>query len=120
VSSDITDFIFPLPGYILLWPIFLFSSVDHLLYHLPYVVCHKLYPSKSMSSSSYLMANGQSASLSWYQANIWDPQPIYPSLHGYIFRHLHFLWYEAPSLMRGRVCNLLIQVILGPASTVTL
>jgi hypothetical protein len=28
--------------------------------------------------------------------------------------------YEAPSLTRGRVCNLIVQVILGLATAVTL
>jgi hypothetical protein len=26
---------------------------------------------------SYITADGQSASLSWYQATIWDPRPIF-------------------------------------------
>jgi hypothetical protein len=29
-------------------------------------------------------------------------------------------WYGTPSLMKGRVCNLLVQVLLGLASAVTL
>jgi hypothetical protein len=31
-------------------------------------------------SQSYLTIDGQSASLSWYQATIWDPRPIFLSL----------------------------------------
>jgi hypothetical protein len=37
-----------------------------------------------------------------------------------IYRHLWFYQYGVPSLMRGRVCNLLVQVLLVLASTVTL
>jgi hypothetical protein len=31
----------------------------------------------SLQSQSYLMTDGQSACLSWYQATIWEPRPIF-------------------------------------------
>jgi hypothetical protein len=37
-------------------------------------------------SSSYLTTDGQSASLIWYQATIWDPRPIFLSLRGNYFQ----------------------------------
>jgi hypothetical protein len=36
------------------------------------------------------------------------------------FRQLRVCYFEAPSLTRGRVCNLLLQLLLGPARAVTL
>jgi hypothetical protein len=45
---------------------------------------------------------------------------FYFSFMEIIFRHLQFFWYEAPSRMRGWLCNLLVLVLLGLASTVTL
>jgi hypothetical protein len=36
------------------------------------------------------------------------------------FRHLLVCYFVAPSLTRGRVCNLLVQLLLGLASAVTL
>jgi hypothetical protein len=37
-----------------------------------------------------------------------------------IFTHLRFIYYEAPSLTRGRVCNLLVQLVQGLANALTL
>jgi hypothetical protein len=45
----------------------------------------------SNQSQSYFMTDGQSASLFWCQATISDPQPIFLSLHGKIFRHLQLI-----------------------------
>jgi hypothetical protein len=36
------------------------------------------------------------------------------------FRHLRVCYFVAPSLTRGRVCNLLVQLLLGLARAVTL
>jgi hypothetical protein len=58
-------------------------------------------------SQSYVMTEGQSASLSWCQAPIWD-----------LRSHLLFLWqmrvccYGAPSMTRGRVCLLQCTCII--------
>jgi hypothetical protein len=49
------------------------------------------------------MTDSQSASLSWCQAPIWDPRPIFLSL----VRQLRVYYIVAPSLTRERVCNLL-------------
>jgi hypothetical protein len=73
------------------------------------------------TSSSNLTTDGQSARLSWYQATSWHPRPILSSLHGYYLQIFSvFVWFGAPSLTRGRVCNLLIQVLLSHTSAVTL
>jgi hypothetical protein len=42
----------------------------------------------SLEKSSYLTIDGQSASLSWYQATIWDTRPIFLPLH---LNHLKIL-----------------------------
>jgi hypothetical protein len=53
--------------------------------------------------SSYIATEGQSASLSWCQAPIWDPRPnVLLSL--IIFKQLRICWCEAPSLARSREC----------------
>jgi hypothetical protein len=52
---------------------------------------------------------------SWCQAPIWDPRPIFLYLWN-IFTQLRVCYFVAPSLTRGRVCNLLL--LLALASTV--
>jgi hypothetical protein len=37
----------------------------------------------------------------------------------FVFKQLRFFWYEAPSLTR-EVCNLLVQVLLGLPSIITI
>jgi hypothetical protein len=72
-------------------------------------------------SQSYLITNGQSDSLSWYQDyqdTIWDSRPILLSLGKY-FRIFWFSSFGAPFLTTGRVYNLLLQVLLGIARVVT-
>jgi hypothetical protein len=58
------------------------------------------------SKSSYITTDSQSASPSWCQAPDWDPRPIFPHFSLIVFRQLRVYWCGAPSLMRGRVCNL--------------
>jgi hypothetical protein len=78
-------------------------------------------PYVSLSSISiYITTDGQSGSLSFYQATMWDLRPIFLSLRGYYLQHLRFLLYWTPNLTRGRVCNLLVQVLLGIAGAVNL
>jgi hypothetical protein len=48
----------------------------------------------------------QSASPLWFQAPIWDPRSIFLLFSLIIFRQLRVCWCGAPSLTRGRVCNL--------------
>jgi hypothetical protein len=55
----------------------------------------------------YIMTDGQSASLSWYQAPFWG---LWPDLFN-TFRYLRVCWYGAPSLKRGQVC--LLQLLLS-------
>jgi hypothetical protein len=49
-----------------------------------------------------------------------EQQPIFPSLHGYYLEIFAFFLYGAPSLTKGLLSNLLVKVLLGLASTVTL
>jgi hypothetical protein len=56
----------------------------------------------------------QSASLSWCWAPIWDPWADF----GFCLT-LWVSWREAPSLTRGWVCNLLVQLLLSVARAVT-
>jgi hypothetical protein len=68
-------------------------------------------------SQSYLTPDGQSASLSWYQAIIWSPLAIFISLPMQLqFRQLGDCYYVETSLIRGRVCNLPVQMLLGLTS----
>jgi hypothetical protein len=52
-------------------------------------------------SLSYITTDGQSASLSWYQAPIWG---LWPNV--YYCQTIEGFWYGAPSLTRGQVCLL--------------
>jgi hypothetical protein len=65
------------------------------------------------------MTDSQSASLSWCQGPIWDPRSIFFLLE-ISFRQLRIFYFVAPSLTRGLVCNLLVQLLLGLARAVTL
>jgi hypothetical protein len=56
-------------------------------------------------SQSYIAIDSQSASLSWCQAPIWDPRPIFSLLSLISFRHLRVCWCVVPSLTRSRVCS---------------
>jgi hypothetical protein len=51
------------------------------------------------------MTDSRSASLSWCQAPIWDLWPIF--LSSWNFLQTVACYFVAPSLTRGRVCNLL-------------
>jgi hypothetical protein len=70
----------------------------------------ELYPTTTTElqsqSQSYITTDGHLASLSWCQAPIWDPRPIFLLLSLIIFRQLRVCWCGAPSLTRGWVCNL--------------
>jgi hypothetical protein len=56
-------------------------------------------------SQSHITTHGQSVSLSWCQAPIWDPRPIFSLNSLIIFRQLRVCWCGAPSLTRSRVCS---------------
>jgi hypothetical protein len=72
-----------------------------------------LFQSQSQSQS-YLMTNGQSASLSWCQATISARDQFFFLLE-ISFRQLQVCYFVAPSLTRGRVCNLLSLLVLANA-----
>jgi hypothetical protein len=75
-------------------------------------------PRASASASQrYVTTEGQSASLSWCQAPIRDPLPIFLLLSLIVFRQLRVCWW-APPLMRGRVFS--FELLLGLASAVSL
>jgi hypothetical protein len=66
-------------------------------------------------SQSYITTDGQSASLSWCQAPICDPRPIFPLLSLIICWQLRICWCGAPSLTRSWVCS--FQLLLDIVST---
>jgi hypothetical protein len=68
-------------------------------------------------SQSYLMTDCQWASLSWCQATLWTSAQFFFLLECFL-RHLRVCYFMAPSLTRGRVCNLLL--LLGHASALPL
>jgi hypothetical protein len=84
--------------------LFLFSSV------------RVFYPTTELSSQSYITTGGQSASLSWCQASISSPWPDFR----FVSEKLRVYWCGAPSLTRGWVRNLLVQLLLGLPRAVTL
>jgi hypothetical protein len=64
------------------------------------------YNKPTSTSTSYLTTDGQSASLSWNQATIWEQRIL-------SWGHLRIFWYGMPCLTIGQVCNLLIQSVTG-------
>jgi hypothetical protein len=66
-------------------------------------------------SRSHITTDSHSASQSWCQAPIWDPRPIIFLLEIF-FRQLRVCYFVAPSLTRGRVCNLLL-LLVSPAQS---
>jgi hypothetical protein len=72
-------------------------------------------------SMKVILTDGQSASLSLYQATIWNRPTTSFSFTSVvlILRHLRFSYGGAPSSREG-VCNLLVQVLLGIAGTIIL
>jgi hypothetical protein len=109
---------------------FLNDVSDFMLLHI-YCVVHKivklggggvrihLSKSKPESKLSYNRQSvGQSVLVSGHHLGL--ATNLYFFSMEIIGRYLRFFKYGAPSLMRGRVCNLLIQVLLGLASPVTL
>jgi hypothetical protein len=57
----------------------------------------------SCQSQSYLMTDGQSASLSWYQSTIWDPRPIFHFLPRKLYTDVcGFLVWGRPFWQEGR------------------
>jgi hypothetical protein len=62
------------------------------------------------ASRSYFTTDGQSVSqsvsMSWYGASLWDLRPDITSCRNVAVRNLRSCIYWAPSLTRGRVCNL--------------
>jgi hypothetical protein len=49
-------------------------------------------PASLIQSQSYIATDGQSASLSWCQAPIWGPRPIFLFVSLIIFRQLRVCW----------------------------
>jgi hypothetical protein len=83
---------------------------------------HLIYGHSRLFSDSqiYLTSDIQSASLTWYQVSISDTRPIFQSLPRKLSTEICGILVWAPSLMRGRVCNLLVPLLLCLATTVTL
>jgi hypothetical protein len=57
-------------------------------------------------SRSYFTTESHSVSQSWYRAPLWDLRPDVTSCRNVAARNLRSCIYWAPSLTRGRVCNL--------------
>jgi hypothetical protein len=74
-------------------------------------------PQDKSQSQRYLTTDGQLASLSWCQAII-RARDQYFFLLEIFFRQLWVCYFVAPSLTRGRVCNLML--LQGLASAVPL
>jgi hypothetical protein len=70
-------------------------------------------------SQSYVMTDGQSASLSWYKAPIWAYDQIFIAVRNTEYvGQLWVCWYGALSLTRGQVCRL--QLLLALTNAVIL
>jgi hypothetical protein len=67
-----------------------------------------------VQSQSYLMTDGQSASLSWYQATSKHLRPIFLSLPLKLSADIAVYEYGASFLMRRWACNLFVQSAIGP------
>jgi hypothetical protein len=81
-------------------------------------VLHKKVKSKVKSQTRNITIDGQSASLSWCQAPIWDPRPNFFLFYLIIIKQLQTYLCGAPSLTRSRVCS--FQFLLGIASAPSL
>jgi hypothetical protein len=66
------------------------------------------------ASESHITTDSQSASLSWCQAPIWVRHQFFFLLE-IVFIQLRVCYFVAPSLTRGRVCNLLLLLVLASA-----
>jgi hypothetical protein len=60
----------------------------------------------SVSSKSKLLYDWQSVSMSWYRVPLWDLRPNIISCRNVAVWNFRSCIYLAPSLTRGRVCNL--------------
>jgi hypothetical protein len=58
------------------------------------------------SAISKLIYDWQSVSMSWYRALLWELRPGITSCRDVAVSNLRFCFCGAPSLTRGRVCNL--------------
>jgi hypothetical protein len=57
-------------------------------------------------AKSKLLYKWRSVSMSWYRASLWDLRPDITSCRSIAVWNLRSYFCEAPSLTRGRVCNL--------------
>jgi hypothetical protein len=60
----------------------------------------------TVEGRSYFTTDGQSVSMSWYRAPLWDLRPDITSYRNVAVWNLQSCFCEAPSLTRGWVCNL--------------
>jgi hypothetical protein len=68
---------------------------------------HAIVEELSSQNQSYITTDNQLASPFWCQAPIWDPRPMF--LLEILFEQLRVCYFVAPSLTRGRACNLLLS-----------
>jgi hypothetical protein len=100
---------------------FVFLSMEIIIRRLCLLsMLHPLYSEDGSTlltqSKVILLTDGQSDSLSCYQATIWDPQLLFLSLPSKIY--LQFYSCGVPSLRCGWVRNSSVQLLLGLASAV--
>jgi hypothetical protein len=74
---------------------------------------HYLRTPAPSQSQSHITTDSHSASPSWCQAPIWDPWPIFLSPWDFLLDSCGY--FVAPSLTRGRACNLLLLLVLASA-----
>jgi hypothetical protein len=97
-------------------PRFLFQADCNIINPFKYKWClfFKFPHRKVGHSQSHLTTDGQSASLSWCQGTIRDSDRFFFLLEIF-FRQLRVCYFVAPSLTRGRVCKLLLLLVLASA-----
>jgi hypothetical protein len=74
--------------------------------HRTYFTVSSETPATGSRSLSYFMTDGQSVSMSWYRAPLWDLWPDITSCRNVAVWNLRSCFCGAPSLTRGWVCNL--------------
>jgi hypothetical protein len=72
----------------------------YVMANIPIATAYFMKPHEPNQSQSYITTNGQSASLSWFQAPIWHPLSIFSLISLIIFRKLRVFYVGRP-LRRG-------------------
>jgi hypothetical protein len=90
------------------------------LIHVENYTCRELSRTNYHSQTEfYLTTDGQSASLSWYQATCWDPRPIFLSLLWKYFRKFSVLFLRGALSDERTVLYIMCTIATGHSSAVT-